>query len=66
MFKKIIRKYGISANIFLLGVVSFLTDTSSEMIRPLLPLFIMQIGGTYQAVGLIGGIGDSAASILKV
>jgi MFS family permease len=66
MFKKIIQKYGISANIILLGVVSFLTDTSSEMIRPLLPLFIMHLGGTYQAVGLIGGVGDSAASILKV
>jgi len=56
MFKKIIRRYGISANIILLGVVSFLTDTSSEMIRPLLPLFIMHLSGTYQAVGLIGGI----------
>jgi hypothetical protein len=51
MFKKIIRRYGISANIILLGIVSFLTDTSSEMIRPLLPLFIMHLGGTYQAVG---------------
>ena len=66
MLKKITRRYGISANIILLGVVSFLTDTSSEMIRPLLPLFIVHLGGTYQAIGLIGGIGDSAASILKV
>jgi len=66
MLEKIVRRYGISANIILLGVVSFLTDTSSEMIRPLLPLFIVHLGGTYQAIGLIGGIGNSAASILKV
>jgi len=66
MLEKIVRRYGISANIILLGVVSFLTDTSSEMIRPLLPLFIVYLGGTYQAIGLIGGVGDSAASILKV
>ncbi|MHC1574280.1 MAG: MFS transporter [Candidatus Methanogasteraceae archaeon] len=66
MFEKIIRRCGISTNILLLGIVSFLTDTSSEMIRPLLPLFIMHLGGTYQAIGFIGGIGDSAASILKV
>lgn len=66
MLQRIIRRYGISANIFLLGIVSFLTDVSTEMIRPLLPLFIMHLGGTGYAVGLVGGIGDSAASILKV
>ena len=66
MFQKVIQKYGISSNIILLGIVSFLTDTSSEMIRPLLPLFIVHLGGTGYAIGLIGGISDSAASILRV
>ncbi len=57
---------GISVNILLLGLVSFLTDTSSEMIFPILPFFIAALGGTELAIGLIGGLGDSVASVLKV
>jgi len=56
----------ISVNILLLGVVSFLTDTSSEMIFPILPFFIASLGGTELAIGLIGGLGDTVASVLKV
>jgi len=58
--------FGISANILLLGLVSFLTDTSSEMVLPILPFFIAALGGTELAIGLIGGLGDSVASVLKV
>jgi len=57
---------GISLNVILLGVVSFLTDVSSEMIHPLLPMFIVALGGGGMAIGLIGGLGDSLSSILKV
>jgi len=57
---------GIGINILLLGVVSFLTDLSSEMMMPILPMFITALGGTAFVVGLIGGFGDSIASILKV
>lgn len=55
-----------SVNIILLGIVSFITDTSSDMMWPILPMFITSIGGTGLAVGLIGGLGESVASILKV
>jgi MFS family permease len=57
---------GISANILLLGAVSFLNDLSSEMIIPILPLFITSLGGAGFIVGLIGGLQESIASILKV
>ena len=57
---------GISRNIVLLGVVSFLNDISSEMIIPILPLFITSLGGAGLIVGLIGGLQDSISSILKV
>jgi MFS family permease len=57
---------GISLNIVLLAFASFLTDVSSEMILPILPLFITTLGGGGLAVGLIGGLSDSLASILKV
>jgi len=57
---------GIGVNIFLLGIVSFLNDLSSEMIMPILPMFITALGGTGLIVGLIGGLRDSISSILKV
>lgn len=57
---------GISINVILLGIVSLLTDISSEMIHPLLPMFIIALGGGGLVIGLVGGLGDSLASILKV
>jgi len=57
---------GISRNIILLGIVSFINDISSDMMLAILPMFIASIGGAGIAIGLIGGLGDSIASILKV
>jgi MFS family permease len=57
---------GISANVLLLGVVSFLNDLSSEMIIPILPMFIIALGGGGFIIGLIGGLQESISSILKV
>ena len=50
----------------LLGLTSLLTDFGSEMIMPILPLFIVSLGGAGIAVGLIAGIEDSLSSLLKV
>jgi MFS family permease len=55
-----------SKNILLLGFVSLLNDISSEIIQPILPLFIASLGGGSMAVGLIGGISDGLPSLLKV
>ncbi|MCX5771145.1 MAG: MFS transporter [Candidatus Hydrogenedentes bacterium] len=50
-----------------LGVVSFLTDVSSEMIYPLLPVFLTQtLGAGAVALGIIEGVAESTASLLKV
>jgi len=57
---------GISANILLLGTVSLLNDLSSEMIMPILPMFVRALGGAGLAIGLVGGFRDSISSILKV
>ena len=54
------------ANVILLGVVSFLNDVSSEMILPILPMFIKSLGGAGLAVGLAGGLRDSIPSILNI
>lgn len=53
-------------NIFLLGIVSLLNDFSSEMILPILPLFITALGGAGLAVGLIGGLMQGLPEIFKV
>jgi len=56
----------VSLNIILLGIVSFLNDVSSEMILPILPMFIASLGGAGIAIGLIGGMRESVTSLLKV
>lgn len=54
-------------NIFFLGLVSFFTDLSTEMVYPLIPLYLTSVLGTTPAiVGVIEGIAESLASLLKV
>lgn len=58
---------GFSKNVFFLGVVSFFTDISSEMIYPLLPVFLTSVlHASVSFVGLLEGIAESTASILKL
>jgi MFS family permease len=58
---------GISGNVFILGLVSFLTDVSSEMIYPLLPLFVTSVlGGSAAFLGAIEGVAESTAALLKL
>jgi MFS family permease len=57
---------GISTNVLILGIVSLLTDASSEMIYPIMPLFLVGIGATGAAIGLIEGASETTASLLKV
>jgi MFS family permease len=53
--------------VWVLGVTSFLTDISSEMLVNLLPLFLANVLGAGTAViGLIEGLAESTASLLKV
>ena len=58
---------GITRNVLILGVVSLLTDVSSEMIYPLLPLFLTTVLGAGPAfLGVIEGVAESTASLLKL
>lgn len=57
---------GLSRNVVLLGVVSLFADISSEMVYPIIPLFLTgTLGAPVLAVGIIEGIAESTASILK-
>ena len=53
-------------NVFWIGVTSFFTDVSSEMILALLPLFLASLGVSRAMIGLIEGIAEFVASIFKV
>jgi MFS family permease len=54
-------------NVLALSVVSFLNDSSSEIIYPLLPAFLaLSLGASPFAIGVIEGIAESIASILKL
>ncbi len=57
----------IPSGIWVLGFVSLLMDISSEMIHSLLPLFMVTILGTSaMAVGLVEGLAESLALVVKV
>lgn len=54
-------------NIVLLGLVSFFSDFSTEMVYPLIPMYLTgAFGATPALVGVIEGIAESVASLLKV
>ncbi|MCD6372910.1 MAG: MFS transporter [Thermococcus sp.] len=61
------RILGISWNVFLLGIVSFLNDMSSEMIAPVVPTYLTEILGIGKTVsGSIMGLIESLSSLFKV
>ena len=57
----------IPPSIWVLGLVSLLMDTSSEMIHSLLPMFLVSsLGASVATVGLIEGFAEATALIVKV
>ncbi|MEI6692342.1 MAG: MFS transporter [Chlorobium sp.] len=59
--------FGLGNNVFYTGLVSFFMDVSSEMIYPLLPLYLANMLGVNKSlIGLIEGTAESTASLIKV
>jgi MFS family permease len=53
--------------VWLLGWVSFFTDTASEMVYPLMPLFLTRVlGAGAMSIGVIEGVAEAANSVLKI
>jgi len=53
--------------VVILGLVSLMNDTASEMITPILPIFLITtLGAGPASVGLIEGLAEAASSILKL
>lgn len=56
----------IPQNVFLLGLVSFFNDIASEMIYPIVPVFLTSVlGVSVPIVGFIEGVAESTAAITK-
>lgn len=54
-------------NVFFLGLVSFFSDISAEMVYPIIPLYLTSaFGATPALIGIIEGVAESLASLLKV
>ncbi|MCC6970244.1 MAG: MFS transporter [Phycisphaerales bacterium] len=57
----------LSRNLILVGLASLLTDMSSEMVYPILPLFLTAtLGASPRVLGLIEGIVEATASLTRV
>ena len=57
---------GVERNVFILGVVSFFTDISSEAVYPLVPIFLTKsLGAPLAVVGAIEGVAEGTASIVR-
>ena len=63
--RNILRR--LTSNIIILGFVSLFTDLSSQMVFPLIPLFLTTVlGAGAYAVGIVEGAAETTASLLKV
>jgi MFS family permease len=56
----------VPGSVWLLGVISFFNDVASEMLYPVLPIFITQVLGAPVAIlGLIEGVAEGSAALFK-
>jgi MFS family permease len=63
----LLKKTKLHRNVWVMTITSFLTDISSEMIVNLVPLFLSSVLGVRLAVvGLIEGVAETTASLLKI
>ncbi|MFH1852839.1 MAG: MFS transporter, partial [Candidatus Neomarinimicrobiota bacterium] len=52
--------------VIMLGIVSFFTDAASEMIYPLVPVFVAALGSGAIVLGVIEGVAETTAALLKL
>jgi len=60
-------KSGLTRNVTFLGIVSGLTDISSEMLYPIVPVFLTSVlGAPMEIVGVVEGVAEATASFFKI
>src|SRR5437867_3551363 len=55
----------LSRNVVVFGIVSLLADVSGDMVVPLLPAFVVTLGGGAAYIGVIEGAAEGTAALLK-
>jgi MFS family permease len=61
-----VAKKRIPHAVIMLGIVSLFTDAASEMIYPLVPVYIAALGSGAILLGVIEGVAETTASMLKL
>jgi len=60
------KKLSVPKNVLFLGIVSFFNDVASEMIYPVMPIFLTSVlGAPASILGFIEGFAEATASIMK-
>jgi MFS family permease len=59
-----ILKY-LSRTVWILSVVSLLTDTASEMLYPIMPIYLKTIGFSVVLIGILEGLAEATAGLSK-
>jgi MFS family permease len=60
------RKKSIPKAVIMLGIVSLFTDAASEMIYPLVPVYVAALGSGAVILGIIEGVAETTAAMLKL
>ncbi len=55
----------ITRTVWILSIVSLLTDTASEMLYPIMPVYLKSIGFSIALIGIIEGIAEATAGLSK-
>ena len=55
----------ISKTVWVLSIVSLLTDTASEMLYPILPIYLKTIGFSVALIGILEGVAEAIAGLSK-
>jgi len=66
MFLSVKNSKRIPAAVITLGLVSLFTDAATEMIYPLIPVFVAALGSGAVMLGIIEGVSESTSSLLKL
>ena len=64
--KSTFKRSQIPRNVIMLGIVSLFTDSATEMIYPLIPIFVSALGSGAVILGVIEGVAETTAAMLKL
>ncbi len=60
-----IKKNSITRTVWILSLVSLFTDTASEMLYPIMPLYLKSIGFSIVLIGVLEGVAEATAGLSK-